>query len=205
MDPYRSNIRNYRSNAFSHQTLGMPGTCIITYAEDGAPFGVIMDEAGVKTTCNLVTYLPDSPDDIPFDRENLAFKIITQARWLHEALSELAPTGPERLKIVATKQAPYLVLSGIGHLGSTAVDFARARNLFETFSIEDGWVQSFKFDMVKATTDAMKIASKVSIRGDIQGVLSLQFMVPAEGGNVSYLTFLFVPYDSHDDDDDGGA
>ena len=40
----------------------------------------------------------------------------------------------------------------------------------------------------------MAIASKVSIRGDEQGVLSLQFMIEVEGGGVSFVDFRFVPY-----------
>jgi cell cycle checkpoint protein len=79
VDPYRSNLRNYRSDAFSNQTLGMSGTCSLAYAQEGEPFSIVLDEAGVSTTCNLTTYVPEAPDDIPFDIEDLSFKIITSA------------------------------------------------------------------------------------------------------------------------------
>jgi len=39
----------------------------------------------------------------------------------------------------------------------------------------------------------MRIASKVSLRGDEQGVLSLQFMVEVEGG-AAFVSFKFVPF-----------
>lgn len=39
----------------------------------------------------------------------------------------------------------------------------------------------------------MAIASKVSIRGDEQGVLSLQFLIDVDGGGVSFVDFRFVP------------
>jgi len=86
-EPFRSNIRNYRPDAFSHQSLGMAGTCSISYGEEGDPFSVVLEEAGVKTTCNLVTYVPEHPEEIPFDRDDIAFKIIMQSKWLLDALA----------------------------------------------------------------------------------------------------------------------
>ncbi|KAK1636042.1 DNA repair exonuclease rad1 [Colletotrichum phormii] len=201
-DPYRSNLRNYRPDAFSNQTLGIGGTCSLVYTEEGGQFNIIIEESGVKTTASLTTYLPEIPEEIPFDRENLSFKIIMQARYLLDALAELAPTGPSRLTISASKNQPYLSLSGAGDLGSSTVDFAKGRELLETFSIQDRWTQTYKFDLIKSSSEAMRIASKISFRGDAQGVLSLQFMVEVEGGGVSFLDFRFVPFITHEDDED---
>ncbi|KAK6065144.1 repair protein Rad1/Rec1/Rad17 [Seiridium cupressi] len=206
-EPYRSNLRNYRPDAFNHQTLGMQGTCSFLYEEDGSPLSIIMEETGVKTQCNMITYTPDQPDDIPFDRDDLTFKIIMQARWLLDGLSELAPMSPTRVNITASPNAPYLSLTSSGSLGSASVDFSGGRDLLETFSVREKWVQGFKFDLIKSASEAMRIASKVSFRGDGQGVLSLQFMVEVEGGAVSFLDFRFVPYadNSMEDDEDTGS
>jgi cell cycle checkpoint protein len=200
-DPYRSNLRNYRPDAFSHQTLGMPGTCCLVYHEDGSPLSVILEESGVRTQCNMVTYTPESPDDIPFDREDLTFKIIMQARWLLDSLSELAPMSPARITVSALPNAPYLKLAGSGAIGSASVGFSNGRDLLETFSVHEPWVQSFKFELVKSASEAMRIASKVSFRGDGQGVLSLQFMVENEGSKVNFLDFRFVPYITQEDEE----
>lgn len=202
-DPYRSNLRNYRPDAFSAQTLGMTGTCVLSYSGDGHPFSVLLEEAGVNTTCNLTTFLPEAPEEIPFDRDDLAFKIIMQSRWLLDALTEMAHASPTRLTLLACKQAPFLRLSCSGPLGGSSVDFAKGRDLLETFSVRERWVQSFKFEMVKAAIDAMRISSKVSIRGDGQGVLSLQFLVSNESGGMDFLLFSFVPYVEHDSDEEG--
>ncbi|KAK3394242.1 Rad1/Rec1/Rad17 [Podospora didyma] len=211
-DAYRSNLRNYRPDAFSNQTLGMTGTCSISYAAEGEPFSILLEEAGVKTTCNLTTYMPESPEDIPFDIEDLSFKVITQARWLLDALAEITPTAPEKLIITVSRREPYLRLASAGaaSFGSSSVDFAKSRDLLETFSVRNRWSQTFKFDTIKSATEAMRIASKVSLRGDGQGVLSMQFMVEVEGAGPSFLDFRFVPYavqegeDDDDDDDENG-
>lgn len=193
-EPYRSNLRNYRPDAFSHQTLGMPGTCCLIYDEVGSPLSVILEENDVKTRCDMTTYSPESPDDIPFDRDDLVFRIIMQGKLLLDGLSELAPMAPPRVTIQATPNAPYLSLTSSGPLGSASVDFSNGRNLLETFSVRERWSQCFKFDLIKSASEAMRIASKVSFRGDGQGVLSLQFMVGVEGGPTSFLDFRFVPY-----------
>ncbi|KAL1969568.1 hypothetical protein VTN77DRAFT_9006 [Rasamsonia byssochlamydoides] len=80
--------------------------------------------------------------------------------------------------------------------------------------------QNYRFSLIRKATRAMAVASKVSIRGDRQGVLSLQFMIELGGndnsggtsggvlpsggfgGNVSFVDFRFVPLV---DEDEGEA
>jgi cell cycle checkpoint protein len=204
-DGYNSNIRPGRPNAFSNQALGMAAVCRLSYTGIGSPFSIILEESGVTTTCNLNTYEPESPEEIPFQRDSMQVKIIMQARWLFDAISELSSTSPSRLDITASPNAPYLSLSAVGPLGSASVEFAKGRELLETFTVADKWTQSYKFEMIKAAAEAMRLASKVSVRGDEQGVLSLQFMVEVEGGGVSFVDFRFVPYLRDEDEDDGEA
>ena len=180
----------------------MAGVCRLSYSGIGSPFSIILEESGVTTTCNLNTYEPESPDEIPFERDALQVKIIMQARWLFDAVFELSSTSPSRLDITAFPAAPYLSLSAVGHLGSASIEFAKGRELLETFSVAERWTQSYKFEMVKAASEAMRLASKVSIRGDEQGVLSLQFMVEVEGGGVSFVDFRFVPFLRDDEEDE---
>jgi cell cycle checkpoint protein len=182
----------------------MAGICRLSYAGIGSPFSVILEEAGVTTTCNLNTYEPESPEEIPFQRDAMQVKIIMQARWLFDAVAELSSTSPSRLDIGATPEAPYVSISAVGHLGSASVDFAKGRELLETFTVAERWTQSYKFEMIKAASEAMRLASKVSVRGDEQGVLSLQFMIEVEGGGVSFVDFRFVPFlrEAEEDDDE---
>jgi cell cycle checkpoint protein len=210
-DGYRGPLRTYRPDAFSNQALGLPGTCCLTYAEVGAPFSITIEESGVKTTANIVTYTPEIQDSIPFDRTDLAFKIIMHPRSLLDALSDLSTMGPRKLHIQVTRAQPYLALAGKGgDYGSTSYDFAKARDLLESIAVhDDRWSENYKFDMIKVAGEAMRIAHKVSFRGDRQGVLSLQFIVEVETAGSSFLEFAFVPFvgsgDDQDDDDLGAG
>lgn len=201
----RGTILSYKAGAapFSDRALGLPGTCTLTYAEEGAPLSITIEESGVKTTADLVTYLPEIPDDIPFDRADLAFKIIMQPRSLLDALADLATMGPAKLLIEVTPQAPYLVLATKGgDYGGSSYDFAKARELLETHTANGRWSQTFKYDFIRAASEAMKIGNKVSFRGDGQGVLSLQFMVEGERPGLSFLDFKFVPFAGYDGEDE---
>lgn len=79
--------------------------------------------------------------------------------------------------------------------------------------------ESYRFALIRKSARAMAAATKVSIRGDIQGVLSLQFMIElgddgsaasdvglAGGGhprNVSFVDFRFVPLIDQENEEEG--
>jgi len=194
--------------AFENRVLGMNGMCRISYAAEGDPLCVVLEEAGVTTTCELTTFQPEYQEDIPLQREALAQKIIMRASWLHDAITELSSTSPTRLTIVASPTAPYFTLSSSGPLGSATVEFSKDPQLLETFQVPKRTVNTYKYSLVKGASRAMAIASKVSIRGDAQGVLSLQFMIDVEGGGVSFVDFRFVPYvpeEGEGEEEDDGA
>lgn len=172
----------------------MAGICRLTYAAIGDPLCIVLEEAGVTTTCELVTFEPEFREEIPLQRDALAQKVIMRASWLHDAITELSSTSPTRLTIVASPTAPYFTLSTSGPLGSATVEFSNDPQLLETFQVSKRTVNTFKYSLISGASRAMAIASKVSIRGDEQGVLSLQFMIENDDGGVSFVDFRFVPF-----------
>lgn len=191
--------------AFENRALGMTGMCRLSYNAPGDPLCIILEEAGVTTTCELVTYEPEFEEDIPLQLDALAHKIIMRANWLYDAITELSSTSPTRLTIVASPTAPYFTLSSTGPLGSATVEFSKNPDLLETFQVSKRTVNLYKFSSIKGASRAMAIASKVSIRGDELGVLSLQFMVEVDGGDVSFIDFRFMPFVPEEGDDDGDS
>lgn len=172
----------------------MNGICRLSYHRAGEPLCIILEETGVTTTCELVTYEPEFQEEIPLQKDAIAQKIIMRASWLHDAINELSSTSPTRLTIVSSPTAPYFTLSSSGPLGSATIEFSKDPQLLETFHVPSRTVNTYKYSMIKGASRAMALATKVSIRSDEQGVLSLQFMIEVEGGGYSFVDFKFVPY-----------
>ncbi|KAL4955626.1 Rad1/Rec1/Rad17 [Aspergillus filifer] len=119
------------------------------------------------------------------------------------------------------------VLTNDGSSRSRATRAKLAPTVTETFlvsppsSMGSRLRQDFRFGYIQKASRAMAAANKVSIRGDRQGVLSLQFMIEfdtngslytsnavrggrdAPGSTVSFVDFRFVPL--VDEDELGGA
>ncbi|KZZ95726.1 Repair protein Rad1/Rec1/Rad17 containing protein [Ascosphaera apis ARSEF 7405] len=177
--------------------------------------------------------------EIPLQRDAIVFKTVMRSTWLHNAITELAATNPTILTFSASPtHAPYFTLSGSGGpFSDSTVEFSvqnsdetdgnggasrerqkkgksAAPMVTETFLVRppEGQMrirQSYKFDLIHKALGAMAVSSKVSIRCDIQGVLSLQFMIELGGGigvkseygavtskmssAVSFIDFKFVP------------
>ena len=183
----------------------MNGVCRVSYAAIGDPLCIVLEEKGVTTTCELVTYEPDLFDEIPLQKDAIAQKIIMRASWLHDAINELSSTSPTRLTIASSPTPPYFTLSSSGPLGSAMVEFSKDPQLLETFQVPSRTVNTYKFSLIKGASRAMDIATKVSIRTDEPGVLSLQFMIEVEGGGYSFVDFRFVPFlpeEGEGDEDD---
>jgi cell cycle checkpoint protein len=214
----------------------MNNLCRITYDSPGAPLSVILTEASIRTSCDLTTYEPEYTDEIPFDRQSLAFKTIMRGSWLYDAILELSSTAPEKLTMYAktVRGKPFFALSSSGTLGSARVEFnnqlprpsfrataaathdanAAPAGLLETFQLSDPHAvlkQTYKYSLIHKAARAMSVATKVSVRVDTQGVLSMQFMVevePAVGGGggtsqVSFVDFRFVPLVEDEEEEEG--
>lgn len=249
-NPYGGFSSSY-GNAFSTPALALGGTCRISYQEVGAPLTITIQEGSVTTTCEMNTYEAheEYEDDggIPLDRNALCLKVIMRSTWLHDAIGELSGTNPTVLVLnVSSRSTPYFSLEGEGGpFGDSTVDFSpeskseptptgtRGKKqplVTETFSVvapseRQGRIrQRYKFDMIKRAGRAMALASKVSIRQDQQGVLSLQFMIdlgdgasngprrdenqasnaPPSPGSVAFVDFRFVPLVGDEDSDTEG-
>ncbi|KAJ5899001.1 hypothetical protein N7495_003745 [Penicillium taxi] len=242
---------NPASSAFSAPALLMDRSCTLQYAQHGAPLSIAITEAGVKTTCELVTYEPeDDQSDIPLQRDAIIMKIIMRSAWLHNAIAELDSSNPTILKLSAcATREPYFALSGAGGpFSESTVEFSvdqhaeggneqasqmhkvltedgtsrpratrtkLAPTVTETFLVSPPSAmgerirESYRFGLIRKSARAMSVANKVSIRGDRQGVLSLQFMIELDDNNptgrpvgagvkaavgpVCFVDFRFVP------------
>lgn len=228
------------TNAFTTPALALAGSCRITYSEEGAPLSITIIEGPVTTTAALNTYaLAAAYDDdgtIPLDRTSLCLKTIMPSSFLADAIAELSGTNPDVLLLnVSARTAPYLSLEGLGgSFGDAVVEYLsesrsepglprnkKQPSVTETFTVTPapethGRIKTrYKFDLIKKAGRAMQLASKVSVRQDSQGVLSLQFLVDSiqagpgiatqgqqGSSNPLFIDYRFLPLIDDDDDDD---
>ncbi|KAK3633889.1 checkpoint clamp complex protein Rad1 [Elasticomyces elasticus] len=209
-------------NAFaSRGTLGVTGLTTFSYDGPGSAFGIHMSESGVTTTSELTTYEAEvgGGEEIPFNREDLGLKTIMRASALLDAVTELSSLTPSSLCVSATptssrlgSSAANLSLSAAGSLGEARVDFSTTTSsetpVLETFQCQRRVSSHYRFSAVKSATRAMAAATKVSVRMDGEGVLSLQFLVEVDGGGeegVAFVDFRVVPLVEGEIEDDGGG
>jgi len=191
-------------DAFSTSALGLAGLCRFSYDGPGNPLSITLEEARITTKCELTTYEPSTLAEIPFARDELSFKAILGASYLHHVIVEMPNSSSDQ--IIITANAEGLTLSSPNHHGAMSFHFSRNDStILETFKVsEDTFHQSYKFSHVASTKRALASATKVSIRADNQGVLSLQFMIENVDGavGVSFVDFVFIPLIATGEHDD---
>lgn len=121
--------------------------------------------------------------------------------------------GPSQAATAALSQS-HKVLTDDGSSRARATRSKLAPTVTETFlvsppsSMGERIRQNYRFALIRKAARAMSVANKVSIRGDRQGVLSLQFMIELDdhstvgrpvgagvkaAGPVCFVDFRFVP------------
>lgn len=199
-------------NAFSNQAMGVTGICTFSYDGEGSPLSIHMSEAGVTTTCDLTTYEAESAEEIPFNRDGIVMRAVMRSNYFLDAIAELSSMNPTNVTITASptgRSGTNLSFSAGGALGSATVDFTTETDsetpVLETFQCNNKTVASFKFGLIKAAQRAMSSASKVSLRLDEEGVLSMQYLVevdaPGTDNGVAFVDFRVVPLVEGEDDD----
>ncbi|CCX11133.1 putative DNA repair protein Rad1 [Pyronema domesticum] len=193
-----SNGGQTSNNVFSPAILRSGGTAKFTYNGPGSPLFLTLAEGGDVTTCELTTYEPEMILPIPLRMEELGVKVIMKAAWLHDAIRELDnnltdtvtlllrpssvpshPSHPSHPPSAPSAPAPDFLLLTSGPLGSATVEFGKQ---IQILHYTEGYRFSYAFHLIKNAGRAMGLATKASVRGDSQGVLSLQFMIEGDGG-----------------------
>ncbi|XP_032831440.2 cell cycle checkpoint protein RAD1 isoform X2 [Petromyzon marinus] len=158
----------------------------------------------------LRTQEPEDPLDFEFggsdadeDRQT-PNKVILKAEGLKEAFAdlELSSSGAEvSVHITMSPARPHFRLSTFGPLGSTHCDFPRDSDMVESFHCTKAQTNRYKASFLKPSAKALSQASKVSVRMDWRGLLSLQFMIPNDG-EVSFVEYYCCPDDVQEEEDD---
>ncbi|KAI9056960.1 Rad1-domain-containing protein [Trametes sanguinea] len=163
----------------------------MSYAGPGHPLTLLVAEesGGPTATCEITTWDPEPRLELAFDSDAAVLKIILKSSWLRDALSEIDPST-EKLTIIGnpppppgraarTSAPPCFRLKAVGQFGSTEMDYPNDREVLETCECAHPVAFTYRFAHVARALRALQSSLKTSLRIDDEGLLSLQFMMPA--------------------------
>nr|XP_061800564.1 cell cycle checkpoint protein RAD1-like [Nerophis lumbriciformis] len=172
----------------------------LCYKGYGYPLTLFLEEGSVVTVCKINTQEPEEPIDFEFCSSNVTNKVILLSESLKEAFSELDMTS-EVLEITMSPSQPYFRLSTFGNAGSADYDYPKDSDMMELFHCTTTQSNRYKMALLKPSTKALALSCKVSVRTDSRGVLSLQYMVRNDDGQICFVEYYCCPNEEVDDED----
>ncbi|XP_005100665.1 cell cycle checkpoint protein RAD1 [Aplysia californica] len=162
------------------------------YAGYGCPLILMLEEDGVLTDCSLKTLEPDEVLDFDFCSDNVVNKIIMKSECLKEVFNELDTTS-EVLQILMSPDQPFLQFSTFGNAGSTHSSFPKDSEMVESFECTQTQTNRYKISLLKPSVKALALSTRISIRTDSRGFLSLQYMIRTEDGQICFVEYFCAP------------
>ncbi|KAH9502366.1 ssDNA endodeoxyribonuclease [Bulinus truncatus] len=173
----------------------------LCYAGYGCPLILMLEEDGVLTDCSLKTLEPDEILDFDFSSANVINKIIMKSECLKEVFGELDTTS-EVLQILISPDEPYLQFSTFGNSGSTHSSFPKDSDMVESFQSAKIQTNRYKINLLKPSVKALNLSTRISIRTDNRGFLSLQYMIKTEDGQICFVEYYCAPDEEVQDEPD---
>ncbi|VDL95639.1 unnamed protein product [Schistocephalus solidus] len=176
-------------------------SAILTYKQHGDTFDLLLEDNGVVAECNIKTMDALQILDFDFSSSKVTSKIIIKSDCMREAFSELDVTS-EVLEVVVIPPPlpqPRLRLTTYGYTGTVHYDFPRDSDPVEVFecSAPDALLARYRLSLLRpATNRALALSSRVCIRMNERGFLSLQYMITSLHHNdsqASFVEFFCVP------------
>ncbi|XP_002169940.2 cell cycle checkpoint protein RAD1 isoform X1 [Hydra vulgaris] len=175
------------SESSSHTALKM------CYAGHGFPLKLLLaEDGGVLTECSINTQDPEEIVDFNFTSSEVRNKIIMKSAALKDVFQELDMSS-DVIQLLLSPASPYFRISTFGNSGSIHVDYPRDSEMIETFECQQTQSSRYKTSLMKPSIKALSVSSKLSIRMDSRGFLSLQYMILNEVGQICFVEYLCAP------------
>lgn len=174
-------------DAGSHATPSVK----ISYAGQGHPLEVIVEEGGVIIQTSIKTLVPEDIMDLNFDRDSMCSRIIMKPEALYDTFNDLDTSSPT-LEIAVEKEPRRLTLQTEGLLGTTCFEFPATSDIIELFECDVKHRNRYRLSVVRRMAKSLHVATKVSIRTDKAGQLSFQFMIERDDRSI-FIEFHCLP------------
>eukprot|EP00048_Salpingoeca_helianthica_P000965 m.45460 g.45460 ORF g.45460 m.45460 type:complete len:284 (+) comp11015_c0_seq2:46-897(+) len=172
-----------------------PVSLIMKYAGYGHPVLLTLEQQGVVIDCTIKTLEPSAPAEIDIRATAIPSNIIMKSAWLAEVFTGLDTTS-ETITFHLAPDKPFFRIMTHGQAGSMQVDCPKNSDVVESFTCEKTLIFKYKLKLLKPSEHALAASTKISIRVNAWGTLSMQFMLNIEGFDESiFIEFLCLPED----------
>lgn len=173
----------------------------MSYSGHGSPLKLLLAEEGdILTECSIVTHEPEEVLDFNFNSTDVLNKIIFKSTALNIAFQELDMTS-EYILITMSPDAPFFRISTRGCSSTVQIDYPKDSEMIETFECQQTQSNRYRTSLLKPSCKALIASTKVSIRMDERGFLSLQYMILNDDGQVCFVEYLCAPIEELENED----
>lgn len=154
----------------------------------------------MTSTCQLANFATDSYYDgsIEFDSERVMLQAIIPASVFTATIRDLESVETKCLRISASLDPPQLEVESAGDLATSKFVLPNDPGVLEALVISEaeGIANSFEYDFryITKCREAQRLARRVSLRYDVNGVLSMQFLCEVEEAKDAFIEFKFLPF-----------
>ncbi|MCP9265975.1 Cell cycle checkpoint protein RAD1 [Dirofilaria immitis] len=162
----------------------------MTYDGYGEPLKLMLEKDGIVARCLIKTQDPDIVLDFDFNPASVTAKIIMKPWMLKETFHELDQSSPavgfriDRFSLNVITE---------GDLGKIKTKFPHYSEQIERLECKQNVEFTYRLNLIKRMTPSLDICSKLSLRIDQRGILSIQFMVEHNENSHVFLEFFCIP------------
>lgn len=175
----------------------------IIYKGEGAPLVFVLEQHGeddLVTECSIKTKNAQPTLDFALDDECASFNsIILRGPDFAQLLSEINRSADE-LELYMSPTVPYFKISTLGVVQSdSTLQVAKSSDMMLMFACKQMCSVRYKMSHIRIPMKAIGLATKVAVRTDGSGLLSMQMMVLSEENAQIYVEYFVTPLTEEED------
>jgi cell cycle checkpoint protein len=174
-------------------------TAAISYSNKDEILNISLEESGIVTTCEINSLFTDDFEELDHQNLFVAFRdsaaqcqFILKSDPLRESIQELNDSWTSSVRFqVSIDPAAVKWYSG-GEVGSIQISVPRSSEIFVSFECEAPIQFIYPLRSMVFSMKALSISKEVYIRVNASGMMSVQHLVEASDGKVTFMDFLIV-------------
>eukprot|EP00730_Choanoeca_flexa_P004644 TRINITY_DN11759_c0_g2_i2.p1 TRINITY_DN11759_c0_g2~~TRINITY_DN11759_c0_g2_i2.p1 ORF type:complete len:309 (+),score=49.88 TRINITY_DN11759_c0_g2_i2:239-1165(+) len=171
--------------------FGSGDTTAVRFAYEGygSPLSLILEDDGVITDCTIKTVEMLDFTLLSVTEVDVPSNVIMHSAWLMGVFNEI-DSSSEYVDFYISPDQPYFKLTTSGDAGSSQVTCPKSSDVIESFTCEQTCTARFRTKTIKHSQKPLEESVKVSVRINVDGMISLQYMICPEEMETIYVEFV---------------